>query len=57
MNNEAFYLYHNWCQDLLNDYESAEDDDDDSEDDDEDNDYETSDWYNDPNCVMSKHHY
>jgi hypothetical protein len=19
--------------------------------------YEDSDWYNDPNCVMSKHHY
>jgi len=20
-------------------------------------DYEDSDWYNDPNCVMSRHHY
>ncbi len=20
-------------------------------------DYEESDWYNDPNCVMSRHHY
>ena len=55
MNNEAFYLYHNWCQDLLNDHESAEDENDD--DDDDDDDYETSDWYNDPNCVMSRHHY
>ncbi len=31
MNNDAFYLYHNWCQDLLNDYESAEDENEDDD--------------------------
>jgi len=49
--NEAFYNYHNWCEQQLADYEQQQDLAELEEEEEE------PDWLTDPNNVMSRYHY